>query len=63
MVSDIDDGSAQGKRQFNITLTPAGHRMGLTPRTIADKIRNAYQGIEAVKHQRGRNEITVRVRN
>ncbi|MCG8552354.1 MAG: efflux RND transporter permease subunit, partial [Desulfobacterales bacterium] len=55
-------GSAQGKRQFNITLTPAGHRMGLTPRTIADKIRNAYQGIEAVKHQRGRNEITVRVR-
>ncbi|WP_321413756.1 efflux RND transporter permease subunit [uncultured Desulfobacter sp.] len=62
MVSDIDDGSAQGKRQFNITLTPAGHRMGLTPRTIADKIRHAYQGIEAVKNQRGRNEITVRVR-
>ncbi|WP_321495375.1 efflux RND transporter permease subunit [uncultured Desulfobacter sp.] len=62
MVSDIDDGSAQGKRQFDITLTPAGHRMGLTPRTIADKIRNAYQGVEAVKNQRGRNEVTVRVR-
>ena len=62
MVSDIDDGSAQGKRQFNITLTPAGHRMGLTPKTIAAKIRHAYQGIEAVKNQRGRNEITVRVR-
>ncbi|EIM62768.1 efflux RND transporter permease subunit [Desulfobacter postgatei] len=62
MVSDIDDGSAQGKRQFDITLTPAGHRMGLTPRTIAVKIRNAYQGVEAVKNQRGRNEVTVRVR-
>lgn len=62
MVSDIDDGSAQGKRQFDITLTPAGHRMGLTPRTFAGKIRNAYQGIEAVKNQRGRNEVTVRVR-
>ena len=62
MVSDIDDGSARGKRQFNITLTPAGFRMGLTPRTIADKIRHAYQGIEAVKNQRGRNEVTVRVR-
>ncbi len=62
MVSDIDDGSAKGKRQFDITLTPAGFRMGLTPRTIADKIRHAYQGIEAVKLQRGRNEITVRVR-
>jgi multidrug efflux pump subunit AcrB len=62
MVSDIDDGSAKGKRQFDITLTPAGYRMGLTPGTIAGKIRAAYQGIEAVKHQRGRNEITVRVR-
>nr|WP_320016477.1 efflux RND transporter permease subunit [uncultured Desulfobacter sp.] len=62
MVSDIDDGSAQGKRQFDITLTPAGHRMGLTSKAIAGKIRNAYQGIEAVKNQRGRNEVTVRVR-
>ena len=62
MVSDIDDGSAKGKRQFDISLTPAGHRMGITPKTIAGKIRNAYQGIEAVKNQRGRNEVTVRVR-
>ncbi|MCG8553504.1 MAG: efflux RND transporter permease subunit [Desulfobacterales bacterium] len=62
IVSDIDDGSAQGKRQFDITLTPAGHRMGLTPESIARKIRSAYQGIEAVKNQRGRNEVTVRVR-
>jgi multidrug efflux pump subunit AcrB len=62
MVSDIDDGSAQGKRQFDIALTPAGRRMGLTPKTIAGKIRNAYQGIEAVKNQRGRSEVTVRVR-
>ncbi len=62
MISDIDDGSAQGKQQFDITLTPAGFRMGLTPGTIAAKIRHAYQGIEAVKNQRGRNEITVRVR-
>jgi multidrug efflux pump subunit AcrB len=36
--------------------------MGLTSATIARKIRNAYQGIEAVKNQRGRNEVTVRVR-
>ncbi len=62
MVSDIDDGSAQGKQQFDITLTPAGQRMGLTQRSLANKIRNAYQGIEAVKLQRGKNEITVRVR-
>jgi len=62
IVSDIDDGSAQGKRQFDIILTPAGHRMGLTQKSIARKIRNAYQGIESVKSQRGRNEVTVRVR-
>ena len=44
MVSDIDDGSALGKRQFDISLTPAGHRMGLTQRAIANRIRSAYQG-------------------
>jgi multidrug efflux pump subunit AcrB len=62
IVHDIDDGSAKGKKQFDITLTPAGKRMGLTSREVANQIRHAFQGVSAVKNQRGRNEVTVRVR-
>ncbi len=62
IVHDIDDGSAKGKKQFDITLTSAGKRMGLTSREVANQIRHAFQGVSAVKNQRGRNEVTVRVR-
>jgi len=62
IVHDIDDGSADGKRQFDIRLLPAGERMGLTSQDVARQVRYAFQGVEAVKQQRGRNEITVRVR-
>ncbi len=62
IVHDIDDGSAQGKRQFDIILSEAGRRMGLTSRDAANQIRHAFQGVDALSHQRGRNEVTVRVR-
>jgi multidrug efflux pump subunit AcrB len=61
IVHDIDDGSAKGKKQFDITLSPAGKRMGLTSREVANQVRHAFQGVSAVKNQRGRNEVTVRV--
>ena len=62
IVHDIDNGSAKGKKQFDITLLPAGKRMGLTSREVANQIRNAFQGVSAVKNQRGRNEVTVMIR-
>ena len=62
IVHDIDDGSAKGKKQFDITLSSAGQRMGLTSREVANQIRHAFQGVSAVKNQRGRSEITVIVR-
>jgi len=62
IVSDIDDGSAKGKKQFDITLSPAGKRMGLTSREVANQIRHAFQGLSAIKNQRGRNEVTVVVK-
>ena len=58
---DIDDGSARGKRQYDIQLLPLGERMGLTSQEIGRQVRYAFQGSEAVKQQRGRNEVTVRV--
>ena len=61
IVHDIDDGSAQGKRQFDIKLQPLGERMGLTSQAVASQVRYAFQGAEALRQQRGRNEVTVRV--
>lgn len=61
IVHDIDDGSARGKRQLDIQLLPLGERMGLTSASVARQVRHAFQGAQAVKQQRGRNEVTVRV--
>ncbi|MBN1903914.1 MAG: efflux RND transporter permease subunit [Deltaproteobacteria bacterium] len=61
IVKDIDDGSAQGKRQFDIQLLPLGERMGLTSQEVGQQVRHAFQGAEAIKQQRGRNEVTIRV--
>lgn len=54
---DIDDGSAQGKRQFDFTLTDLGYTLGLTPSEVGRQVRSAYYGSESLKQQRGRNEV------
>ncbi|PIE60821.1 MAG: cobalt-zinc-cadmium resistance protein [Desulfobulbus propionicus] len=61
-VKDIDDGFTPGKVQFDFTITPEGESLGLTPASIASQIRNRYQGATPLKQQRGRHEVTVRVR-
>ena len=61
-VKDIDDGYTTGKRQLDYSLTDEGHSLGLTQQTLARQLRNAFYGAEAVRQQRGRNEIRVKVR-
>lgn len=63
LVSDIDDGFTAGKDQFDFKLTPAGYQLGLTPMSVAQQIRNAYYGFEALTQLRGRNEIKIRVKH
>ncbi|WP_461211370.1 efflux RND transporter permease subunit [Desulfocurvus sp. DL9XJH121] len=60
-VSDIDDGSADGKQQLDFHMLPAGRAAGLTSASVGAQVRAAFQGSEALKQQRGRNEVTVRV--
>jgi multidrug efflux pump subunit AcrB len=62
MVRDIDDGFTPGKPQIDFSITPNGRSLGLTSRAIAQQVRNSYYGAEAIRQQRGRNEIRVRVR-
>jgi len=61
-VKDIDDGYTPGKQQLNFTLRPEGHSLGLTVAGVARQMRNAFYGAEALRQQRGRNEIKLRVR-
>jgi multidrug efflux pump subunit AcrB len=61
-VSGIDDGFSPGKEQFDFTLEPEGHSLGLTVSELARQVRNAFYGAEALRQQRGRNEVKVLVR-
>ncbi|MBL7189088.1 MAG: efflux RND transporter permease subunit [Phycisphaerae bacterium] len=61
-VKDIDDGYTPGKRQLDYSLTEEGHSLGLTQQTLARQLRNSFYGAEAVRQQRGRNEVKVKVR-
>jgi len=61
-VKDIDDGYTPGKQQLDFSIKPEGQSLGLTSAEVARQVRNAFSGAEALSQQRGRNEVTVRVR-
>jgi multidrug efflux pump subunit AcrB len=61
-VKDINDGYTPGKQQLNFKITPEGQSLGLTSQEIARQVRNSFYGAEALRQQRGRNEIRVRVK-
>ena len=62
MVRDIDDGFTPGKPQIDFSINAEGRSLGLTSTEIARQVRNSYYGSEAIRQQRGRNEIKVKVR-
>ncbi len=59
---DIDDGSAQGKKQYDFKMTDLGYTLGLTTQDVARQVRASFYGSEVFKQQRGRNEVRVLVR-
>ena len=61
-VSDIDDGVSPGKVQLSYRMRPEGVALGLTASDVARQVRNALYGAEAMRQQRGRQEIKIRVR-
>lgn len=58
-VKDIDDGYTEGKKQLDFQMTAEGESLGLTGNEVARQVRNAFYGAEALRQQRGRNEIKV----
>jgi len=60
-VTDVNDGYAEGKPQWNLRLTEVGKSLGLTANDLAGQVRGAFYGTEAFRLLRGGNEVTVRV--
>lgn len=61
-VSDIADNYAPGKRELKLQLTPEALTLGLTEEDLGRQVRAAFHGAEALRLQRGRNEVRVMVR-
>ena len=61
-VKDIDDGFAVGKPQLSFSIRPAAGSMGMRAMDLGRQVRNAFYGVEALRQQRGRDEIRVMVR-
>ena len=61
-VSDIDDNYTRGKRELKLKLKPEARTLGITEQDLGRQIRDAFFGAEALRIQRGRNEVKVMVR-
>lgn len=61
-VTDIDSGVSLGKQQFSYKLKPEGRGLGLTVNDLARQVRASFYGAEALRQQRGRNEVKILVR-
>jgi multidrug efflux pump subunit AcrB len=61
-LTDFENGFLAGKPQLDFQLLPTAATLGLTGSDVARQIRSAFFGAEALREQRGRNEIKVMVR-
>ena len=61
-VLDINDGVSEGKPQLNFRIKPEAHSLGLNATDLARQVRGAFYGVEALRQQRGRDEVRVMVR-
>jgi len=60
--SQIQSDLRPGKRELRFRLRPEARNLGLTVADLGSQIQNAYYGGEALRLQRGRDEIKVMVR-
>ena len=61
-VGDISDNFTSGKRELKLKLLPEARTIGITEEDLGRQVRSAFFGAEALRIQRGRNEVKVMVR-
>jgi len=61
-VGSIVDTFERGKQELKLRLRPEARTLGITEEDMGRQIRSAFYGAEALRFQRGRNEIKVMVK-
>lgn len=61
-VLDVRDDRDGGKRELQFRLLPRARALGVTTDLLAQQVRDAFYGAEAIRVQRGRDEVRVYVR-
>ncbi len=61
-VKDIDNGFSSGKTQLDFKLKMNASSLGITAVDLGRQVRGSFYGVEALRQQRGRDEIKVMVR-
>jgi len=59
---EVADSYTLGKQEINVRLKEEARNLGITEANIASQVRGAFYGSEALRVQRGRNEVKVLVR-
>ncbi|MEG3641413.1 efflux RND transporter permease subunit [Magnetococcus sp. PR-3] len=59
---NVESGFSVGKPQLDFTLTPLATNYGITANDVANQLRDAIYGAEAVREQRNRHEMRIMVR-
>ncbi|WP_087018316.1 efflux RND transporter permease subunit [Thaumasiovibrio subtropicus] len=60
-IVDIENSFMSGSQQIRLTLRPEGKSMGLTEQALIGQIRHAFNGVRAIRQQRGSDEVDVKV--
>lgn len=58
-LTGVSNSYAAGKEQYTYSLKPAATTLGITANDVARQLRAAFFGSEALREQRGRNEVKV----
>lgn len=61
-VVDVEDSYRPGKKELRLSLKEGARQLGVSLQDLARQTRASFWGEEALKVQRGRNEVTIRVR-
>ena len=61
-VSEISDSYMEGKQEMQLKLRPEAASLGITEADLAMQVRSAFYGSEALRIQRGQNEVKIMVR-
>ena len=61
-VFDVDDSVKDGKKQLSLSMKPNAEALGVTSNSLARQVRAFFYGAEALRQQRGRNEVKIMVR-